>query len=32
MPHGAHQDFDGFMAFKGTSAKVPNQGSFSSLL
>lgn len=32
MPHGAHQDFDGFMAFKGTSAKVPNQGSFSSIM
>ncbi|CAN6247223.1 unnamed protein product [Urochloa humidicola] len=26
MPHGAHQDFDGFMAFRGTSAKVLNQG------
>ncbi|CAL5024076.1 unnamed protein product [Urochloa decumbens] len=26
MPHGAHQDFDGFMAFKGTRAKVLNQG------
>ncbi|RCV05540.1 hypothetical protein SETIT_1G091900v2 [Setaria italica] len=26
MPHGAHQDFAGFMAFKGTSAKVLNQG------
>ncbi|XP_062224102.1 squamosa promoter-binding-like protein 3 [Phragmites australis] len=26
MPHGAHHDFDGFMAFKGSSAKVLNQG------
>nr|CAB3448844.1 unnamed protein product [Digitaria exilis] len=26
MPPGAHQDFDGFMAFKGTSAEVLNQG------
>ncbi|CAD6248124.1 unnamed protein product [Miscanthus lutarioriparius] len=26
MPHGVHQDFDGFMASKGTSAKVLDQG------
>lgn len=26
MPHGAHHGFDGFMAFKGTSTKFPNQG------
>nr|AQQ11867.1 squamosa-promoter binding protein-like protein [Phyllostachys edulis] len=26
MPHGEHHDFDGLMAFKGTSAKVLNQG------
>jgi hypothetical protein len=30
-PH-EHHDFDGFIAFKGTSAKVLNQGSFSSVL
>jgi len=32
MPHGGHQDFDGFMGFKGTSAKVLNQGSFSTIV
>jgi len=32
MPHGVHQDFDGFMASKGTSAKVLDQGNFSSVL
>jgi hypothetical protein len=32
MPHGVHQDFDGFTAFKGTNAKVLHQGNFSSLL
>lgn len=26
MPHGVHQDFDGFTAFKGTNAKVLHQG------
>nr|AQQ11809.1 squamosa-promoter binding protein-like protein [Phyllostachys edulis] len=26
MLHGEHHDFDGFMAFKGTSVKVLNQG------
>ncbi|XP_062218175.1 squamosa promoter-binding-like protein 3 isoform X2 [Phragmites australis] len=25
-PHGAHHDFDGFMAFKGTSPNALNQG------
>ncbi|AQK68371.1 Squamosa promoter-binding-like protein 2 [Zea mays] len=25
MPHGVHQDFDGFTAFKGTNAKVLHQ-------
>ncbi|VAI43508.1 squamosa promoter-binding-like protein 3 [Triticum dicoccoides] len=26
MPHGAHHGFDGFMSFKGTCTKFPNQG------
>lgn len=28
MPHSVHQDFDGFMTFKGTSSKVLDQGNF----